>query len=114
MISIVRLFFLRQGTLASDPTWDNVAVSNWTIIELNSGIICACLPAVRRFFQHVGATSAGSAQKRKSTSGLSERLGSPMYALRDIETADSQQALANSISHREQKRGSVGRNENGC
>lgn len=92
----MRLFFLRQGTLANDPTWDNVAVSNWTIIELNSGIICACLPAVRRFFKHVGSPSHVSVQKKKSTSGLSERLDSPMYALRDVEAADSRQALAHS------------------
>ena len=92
----MRLFFLRQGTLATDPTWDNVAVSNWTIIELNSGIVCACLPAMRRFFIHITSTLAVSAQKKKSTSDLSDRYDGPMYALRDVEAADSQQALADS------------------
>lgn len=96
IISIVRLFFLRQGADAIDTTWDNVGVSNWTVIELNSGIICACLPAVRRFFIHASETSTVSIQQRKnkkSASRLSERLDGPMYALRNVEAADSQQAL---------------------
>ena len=92
----MRLFFLREGTFTTDTTWDNVAVSNWTIIELNSGIICACLPAVRRFFKHVCSTPADSVQKKHSKSPLSGRLDSPMYALRDIEGGDSQRALAKS------------------
>ena len=47
IISIVRLFTLRDSIDTDDPTWDNVPTSYWTVVELNCGIICACLPTLR-------------------------------------------------------------------
>lgn len=31
----------------SNPTWDNLAVSQWSTVEINVGIICACMPSLR-------------------------------------------------------------------
>jgi hypothetical protein len=31
----------------SDPTWDNEAAATWSILELNMGIVCSCLPTLR-------------------------------------------------------------------
>ena len=47
IISIVRLFTLRSAIDTVDPTWDNVPTSYWTVVELNCGILCACLPTLR-------------------------------------------------------------------
>jgi hypothetical protein len=36
---------------ASDnPTWDQADVIHWSNIEINVGIICACMPALRLIF----------------------------------------------------------------
>ncbi|KAI3399786.1 hypothetical protein diail_5582 [Diaporthe ilicicola] len=43
-ISLIRLNYLKQGP---DFTWDNVPSSGWSVAELCSGIICACLPTLR-------------------------------------------------------------------
>lgn len=43
-ISLIRLNYLKQGP---DFTWDNVPTSGWSVSELCSGIICACLPTLR-------------------------------------------------------------------
>ncbi|KAG8163339.1 hypothetical protein KVR01_006636 [Diaporthe batatas] len=43
-ISLIRLSYLKQGP---DFTWDNVPTSGWSVSELCSGIICACLPTLR-------------------------------------------------------------------
>ncbi|POS72992.1 hypothetical protein DHEL01_v208616 [Diaporthe helianthi] len=43
-ISLIRLGYLKQGP---DFTWDNIPSSGWSVSELSSGIICACLPTLR-------------------------------------------------------------------
>ncbi|KAL9087479.1 MAG: hypothetical protein Q9159_003616 [Coniocarpon cinnabarinum] len=48
--SIVRLYTLRQIADSTDVTWDNVNAAVWSVIEANTGIICACLPAIRPLF----------------------------------------------------------------
>lgn len=45
-ISVVRIEYLHQ---AKDFTWENVASSSWSIGEVSSGIVCACLPTLRPF-----------------------------------------------------------------
>ncbi|CZR68051.1 related to integral membrane protein [Phialocephala subalpina] len=46
-LSIVRIDFLKQAAKSTDFTWDNVEASCWSVIELNSGVVCACLPTLR-------------------------------------------------------------------
>lgn len=53
VISIVRLFTLRSAVNTTDATWDNVPTSYWTVVELNCGILCACLPTLRPFLRRV-------------------------------------------------------------
>jgi hypothetical protein len=45
--SILRLHSLYVVSVATDITWDNVGAATWSSIELNIGIICACLPTLR-------------------------------------------------------------------
>jgi hypothetical protein len=53
IISIVRLCFLRAGINTHDPTWDNVPVAYWSVIELNSGIICASAATLRPLLRKI-------------------------------------------------------------
>lgn len=45
--SIVRLKFLVSFDNSTDPTWDHVVPTVWSLIEINIAMICACLPALR-------------------------------------------------------------------
>ncbi|PKS05927.1 hypothetical protein jhhlp_007760 [Lomentospora prolificans] len=60
-LSIFRIKFLR---LTEDFTWDNVESAAWSIAELSSGIICACLPTLRpllgKVFPRLGASGSRS------------------------------------------------------
>lgn len=47
VVSIVRLQSLVNFSNSSNPTWDNLLVSQWSTIEVNVGIICACMPTLR-------------------------------------------------------------------
>lgn len=53
IISILRLRSLVNFAASSNPTWDQADVINWSNIEINVGIICACLPALRVILVHL-------------------------------------------------------------
>lgn len=63
---MIRLRFLVVFARGNNPTWDQANVVNWSNIEINVGIICACLPTVRvmltRAFPKVLGTTRGSSQ----------------------------------------------------
>ncbi|KAK3937758.1 hypothetical protein QBC46DRAFT_356410 [Diplogelasinospora grovesii] len=48
IVSIVRLQSLVKFANSSNPTWDNVDVTIWSTVEINVGIMCACLPTFRQ------------------------------------------------------------------
>jgi hypothetical protein len=47
IVSIFRFRTLKIVTNSSDPYWDGEAAATWSIIELNLGIVCGCLPVLR-------------------------------------------------------------------
>lgn len=53
VISILRLRSLVNFAASANPTWDQADVINWSNIEINIGIICACLPALRVILVHL-------------------------------------------------------------
>lgn len=85
MVSILRLQSLVDFAKSHNPTWEQYDVANWSTIEINVGIICACMPALRlvlvRFFPRIlGSTrqypSRSAGQYIKSTAAASRKLGS--------------------------------------
>ncbi|KAL1652907.1 hypothetical protein SLS61_004527 [Didymella pomorum] len=66
IVSMIRLRFLVVFARGNNPTWDQANVVNWSNIEINVGIICACLPTVRvmltRAFPKVLESTRGSSQ----------------------------------------------------
>ncbi|PSN65401.1 hypothetical protein BS50DRAFT_589803 [Corynespora cassiicola Philippines] len=44
----------------SDPTWDPIPATIWSVIEANAGIICACLPMLRHPFVRLFGPLFGS------------------------------------------------------
>jgi len=43
----MRLHSLYVIGRSTDVTWDNVGAATWSAVELNVGIVCACLPTMR-------------------------------------------------------------------
>ena len=48
IVSAIRLYSLYNVAVRStDTTWGNVGAAIWSSIEVNVGIICACLPTMK-------------------------------------------------------------------
>ncbi|KAF1842706.1 uncharacterized protein K460DRAFT_314232 [Cucurbitaria berberidis CBS 394.84] len=66
VVSILRLRSLVHFATSTNATWDQTDVVNWSNIEVNVGIICACMPALRvilvRCFPRVFGTTKGTSQ----------------------------------------------------
>lgn len=45
MVGIIRLVVVTELD-GSDPAWGYIPVINWSTVEMNTGIICACLPVI--------------------------------------------------------------------
>ena len=50
---MIRLKSLLSFSNSVDPSWDNVPVVTWTVIELCAAMICASLPALRLLVMHL-------------------------------------------------------------
>lgn len=66
--SMIRLKHIGNFGDMTDPTWDNVDISIWSVIENAVAVICACLPALRPLLNRVLPRVFGSSQQ-KSRSG---------------------------------------------
>ncbi|KAG4442030.1 hypothetical protein IFR05_002498 [Cadophora sp. M221] len=71
IISIVRLQSLLIFGTSIDPTWDYVAVTIWTVLELAVAIICSCLPALRTLIIHIYPKLASSFRSSNTTGSSS-------------------------------------------
>lgn len=78
VVSILRLHSLVHFAKSSNPTWDQFQVCVWSTVEINVGIICVCMPAIRivllRFFPRALGLSNNS--DRKYYSGNSSKIAS--------------------------------------
>ncbi len=70
MISIVRFKSLYDISISQDVSWDNVPIADWTAVECNIGIMCACLPTLKPllsrflpFLMHSGPGGSDSANE---------------------------------------------------
>ena len=56
VVGVVRLIVVAQLDDRNDITWNYIPAANWSLIEMNTGIMCACMPAtapaIKRVFQH--------------------------------------------------------------
>ncbi|KAF1938894.1 hypothetical protein EJ02DRAFT_270253 [Clathrospora elynae] len=50
LVSVVRLYSLGEVSNSKDVSFDNTAHASLSAVEVNVGIICACLPAMRPLF----------------------------------------------------------------
>ncbi|KAF1999345.1 hypothetical protein P154DRAFT_229714 [Amniculicola lignicola CBS 123094] len=78
VVSILRLQSLVHFANSSNPTWDQWAVALWSDVEINVGIICACMPAMRvilvRIFPKALGTSAIATDQHYAKYGTHSRV----------------------------------------
>ncbi|KAF2654178.1 hypothetical protein K491DRAFT_601347 [Lophiostoma macrostomum CBS 122681] len=76
VVSILRLQSLVHFASSTNPTWDQWAVNVWSTVEINVGIICACMPAIRvllvRLFPRVLGTTAHTNQQYHAKYGTNK------------------------------------------
>ncbi|TDZ33861.1 Satratoxin biosynthesis SC1 cluster protein 4 [Colletotrichum spinosum] len=70
VVSILRLQSLVAFAKSQNPTWDQYGVAIWSTVEINTGIICACMPSVRiilvqLFPRLMGTTRRGTSAAAK-------------------------------------------------
>ncbi|KZL76211.1 CFEM domain-containing protein [Colletotrichum tofieldiae] len=76
IISILRLQSLVRFAKSMNPTWDQFDIAFWTCLEVPTGIICCCMPAIRLILIKVFPKLFGKLTRRydseKNTSPSSE------------------------------------------
>ncbi|OJD15152.1 hypothetical protein AJ78_04577 [Emergomyces pasteurianus Ep9510] len=69
--SIIRTTVIAAGSKVQDVTWSPIPVSIWSTIEINTGIICSCLPMIRQplsiLFPNLFSNSDRSGSKQPSS-----------------------------------------------
>ncbi|KAF2636236.1 hypothetical protein P280DRAFT_409992 [Massarina eburnea CBS 473.64] len=65
-MSIVRLQSLITFAKSQNPTWDQAGVSQWSTIEINVGIVCACMPALRKILVRLFPSVLGTTSTAES------------------------------------------------
>ncbi|KAL2808259.1 integral membrane protein [Aspergillus granulosus] len=82
-VSIYRTIMLKIFATSTNATWDQAAGGYWSIIEVDVGLFCICLPALRSLLGHLmpsvfgstkGASSAGQPLSSLSNSQHRPRL----------------------------------------
>ncbi|KAH3388247.1 hypothetical protein KXW42_004784 [Aspergillus fumigatus] len=77
VIAIVRIVTMMPFVHSMDFTWYKVTLAKWAMVEINVGIICACLPVLRPLLLRVVPQLAGS-----KNSGA-DKQSDESYTLRD-------------------------------
>lgn len=62
VMSILRLHSLYVVSVSTDVSWDNVGAATWSMVELNTGITCACLPMLKSFITRFSPRLLGSSR----------------------------------------------------
>ncbi|RDW68106.1 hypothetical protein BP6252_09502 [Coleophoma cylindrospora] len=81
--SILRLTTLIEFASTTNPLWDYVPATFWSAIEVNVGIICACMPAIRsllgkifpKLFDFTQASKSSGVQASNGASVTSHSAG---------------------------------------
>ncbi|PGH07547.1 hypothetical protein AJ79_06217 [Helicocarpus griseus UAMH5409] len=83
LMSILRLHGLITLYDSADPTWEQPATAYWSSIELNMGVICACLPTLKPLIVKISPRLLGT--ERPSVSGYTGRSVDSRFAKTPID-----------------------------
>ncbi|KAH6672446.1 hypothetical protein B0J14DRAFT_593683 [Halenospora varia] len=66
IVSILRLQSLVHFRNTTNPTYDYYSIGYWSIVEVNLGVICACMPSIRVLLAFVFSRLVGNPHKHLS------------------------------------------------
>ncbi|KAH7410677.1 CFEM domain-containing protein [Cadophora sp. MPI-SDFR-AT-0126] len=66
VVSILRLQSLLHFAKSFNVTWDNLPVTIWSLVEINVGIICACMPSLRVLLVRLFPKVMGSTRNKSA------------------------------------------------
>ncbi|GJN71043.1 hypothetical protein PLICBS_005104 [Purpureocillium lilacinum] len=72
VVSILRLQSLILFANSNNPTWDQWATAYWSVIEVNTGMICTCLPSLRLILVRMFPRIFGSSKQATYEKGNRE------------------------------------------
>jgi hypothetical protein len=95
--SIVRLYSIRVYTESKDPFFDSVPINTWSMVEINIGILCASIPALKPLFTkdvRERSTKGGSYQYHSRERSIIKSHGKgdisngvQTFAMKDVESS---------------------------
>lgn len=90
MVSGLRLQSLILFANSINPTWDEWPVALWSTIEINVGLLCACLPTVRLILVRIwprvfGGSTAASGMRSGASRGNSVMVRRQQIRIASIE-----------------------------
>ncbi|KAI8649494.1 CFEM domain-containing protein [Fusarium keratoplasticum] len=89
VVSILRLQSLLHFANSNNPTWDQWFVAFWSIIEVNVGMICTCLPTLRLILVRLCPNIFGTADSAKYGQEIvNQSMNPPWTRRRDPEAVD--------------------------
>ncbi|OAR01129.1 hypothetical protein LLEC1_07273, partial [Akanthomyces lecanii] len=96
VVSVLRLQSLIYFANSVNPTWDQWPVVLWSTIEINVGLMCACLPTLRlvlvRIWPRVFGSTLHSASGRSAVSHSTNTSGSAQKARPRVVSVDPEAA----------------------
>ncbi|KAJ6443813.1 AT DNA binding protein [Purpureocillium lavendulum] len=100
LVSILRLNSLKTFANTTNPTWDQWTLVLWSTVEINTGIICTSLPAVRLMLLHLfprilSTVTSTTSRSRTRPESMFGEAGLSSHALKPPESSagGSQEAL---------------------
>ncbi|KAH8810828.1 integral membrane protein [Xylogone sp. PMI_703] len=76
--TIIRITTLASSASGTDATYDPIPATNWSVVEANTGLICACLPMLKRYFNRFFRVIFGGTK----TDNNSNEIGGSKYPSR--------------------------------
>ncbi|KAF2085510.1 putative integral membrane protein [Saccharata proteae CBS 121410] len=73
VISTLRLHWMLEAADSKNPTWDWVTIGYWSVVEVDAGVLCACLPALRKLLLKTFPTLLGDDSVKGSAATGSSR-----------------------------------------
>ncbi|KAI1385913.1 uncharacterized protein F4822DRAFT_357565 [Hypoxylon trugodes] len=75
VVSIVRFSGLVTYSTSTNPTYNNVMVATYSVIECNLSIVCCCMPATLAFLRRYFPRIFGGSSNRSSNHQSSDNIG---------------------------------------
>lgn len=111
MVSILRLqalYVIRQN-FDKDVTYHNPLAAIWSSVEINTGILCSCLPTLRRLFSKWFPNLLDTVRSSGAARSGKEARSADAYSARKPSTDASKQLTASSANSRGMSHDALGK-----